>query len=87
VLLVVLTVLIFAAVYLSFAFRRTRAKSEPPIRTLAILPLTSLGGNPNDDYLGLGIANTLITKVNQSGAITVRPYSAVQKYAANKRIR
>jgi len=84
VLLVVFTILIFAAVYLSFAFRRTRAKSEPPIRTLAILPLKSLSGNPNDDYLGLGIANTLITKVNQSGAITVRPYSAVQKYAGQQ---
>ena len=34
-----------------------------------------------DDDLGLGIADTIITKVSQVGALTVRPTSAVRKYA------
>ena len=82
VLLVVVAAGVFVAVYF-LAFRRTPAKSEPPIKSLAILPLKSLSGNSNDDYLGLALANTVITKVNQSGAIKVRPYSAIEKYAAH----
>jgi hypothetical protein len=34
-----------------------------------------------DDYLSLGIADTIITKASQVGALTVRPTSAVRKYA------
>jgi len=81
VLLIITAVGFFLAVYF-LAFRRTPAKSDPPIGSLAILPLKSLSGNPNDNYLGLALANAVITKVNQSKAITVRPYSAIQKYAA-----
>jgi len=81
VLLIITAVGFFLAVYF-LAFRRTPAKSDPPIGSLAILPLKSLSGNPNDNYLGLALANAVITKVNQSKAITVRPYSGIQKYAA-----
>ena len=75
------TIAVFAVLYFFVARRDTPAKPEPPIKSLAILPLKSLSGNPDDDYLGLGIASSLITKMNQSGTINVRPYSAVQKYA------
>ena len=71
---------IAVATYL-LLFRSTEVASEKPIKSLAILPLKSLSGDPNDNYLGLGIADGIITKLSQAGTITVRPTSAVRKYA------
>ena len=51
------------------------------IKSLAVLPLKSLNPVASDNYLGLGIADTIITKVSQAGGLTVRPTSAVRKYA------
>jgi TolB-like protein len=52
----------------------------PPLRSLAVLPFRPLAGNA-DDYLGIGIAADVITRVSQIRELTVRPTSAVQKYA------
>jgi len=46
-----------------------------------VLPLKSLNREAGEDYLGLGIADTIITKVSRVGRLTVRPTSAVRKYA------
>ncbi len=56
----------------------------PParVRSLAVLPFRSLGGASGEDYLGLGIADSIISKVSQVGALTVRPTSAIRKYVA-----
>jgi len=62
--------------------RLAGSSAEAPIRSLAVLPMKSLGSsNSGEDVLGLGMADTIITKVSQIGALTVRPTSAVQKYA------
>jgi TolB-like protein len=45
-----------------------------------VLPLKSLNREAGDDHLGLGIADTIITKVSQVSELTVRPTSAVSKY-------
>lgn len=49
---------------------------------LAVLPFKSLSGDENDTYLGLGIADTLITRLGSTEEIFVRPTSAIQKYAS-----
>lgn len=75
--------LIVAAVVGLFAWRtwRNQPKEFPPeIKALAVLPFKSQIPENQDDYLGLGIANEIITKVSQTGALTVRPTSAVRKY-------
>ncbi len=51
-------------------------------RKIAILPFKSLSGDENDKYLGLGIADTLITRLGTAGQIVVRPTSSIQKYAS-----
>jgi TolB-like protein len=61
-------------------WRGLPAGSQPEIRSLAVLPFKSLNQEPKEDYLGLGIATDIITKISQSGAPTVRPTSAVRKY-------
>lgn len=49
-------------------------------RSLAVLPLKSLNEGAADQYLGLGIADSIISRISQTGALTVRPTSAVRKY-------
>ena len=51
-------------------------------RSIAVLPFTSLSSDSSDEYLGLGMADTLITKLSSVGQIIVRPTSAVRRYSA-----
>jgi TolB-like protein len=52
------------------------------IHSLAVLPLKPLSNDPQDKLLELGIADTVISKISRVGGLTVRPTSAVRKYAA-----
>jgi non-specific serine/threonine protein kinase len=75
--------LIVLAVLLGWKNNWWRGEGREPerIRSLAILPLRAATLQAEDDYLGMGIADTIITKVSQIGELTVRPPSAVRKYA------
>lgn len=53
--------------------------------SIAVLPLEIIGTELNDEYLGLGLADTLITKLSNLRLIHVRPTSAVRKYVGGKR--
>jgi TolB-like protein/tetratricopeptide (TPR) repeat protein len=61
----------------------TKKKLSLPeaVRSLAVLPFKLLGGDLDDEYLGLGIADALITKLSNIRRITVRPTSAVLNFA------
>jgi eukaryotic-like serine/threonine-protein kinase len=82
-LVALLLVTVAAVALLSYVFSRQSSTPAPQtgIKSLAVLPLKSLNRGAGDDYLGLGIADTIITKVSQVGGLTVRPTSAVNKYA------
>ncbi len=72
----------------SFLYFRPRAKPPlppPSPRSIAVLPLAPIGIAPSDDYLGLGIADALITKLANVQQITVRPTSSVRKYQTARR--
>jgi DNA-binding winged helix-turn-helix (wHTH) protein/TolB-like protein/lipopolysaccharide biosynthesis regulator YciM len=63
-----------------------RLKSKPTVvsasnRSMAILPFRPLGAAPQDEYLGLGMADALITRLGSVQRIVVRPVGAVRKYA------
>ena len=57
------------------------AQEAATLRSLAVLPFQTLGAKGADEYLGLGMADALITKLGNTGKIIVRPTSAIQKYA------
>src|SRR5262249_26076828 len=52
------------------------------VHSIAVLPLRSLGGGDEDKFLGLGIADSLITRLTYLREVAVRPTSAVRKYAS-----
>ena len=72
------------------ALEAAPARAELPATTaatgtFAVLPFRALGAGADDDYLGLGLADALITHFSRTGQIDVRPTSAVGKYAAGDR--
>jgi eukaryotic-like serine/threonine-protein kinase len=71
--LALLLVTVAAAVYFSPFSSHGQA-----IKSLAVLPLKSLDAGEN--YLGLGIADAVIRRINQTGKLIVRPTSAVRRY-------
>lgn len=54
------------------------ANEQAQIKSLAVLPLQSV--DPNDHALGFGIADAVIRRISQTGAMTVRPASSVRHY-------
>lgn len=62
-----------------------RSTQGADIRSLAVLPFQTLGSNSPDKYLGLGMADAVITKLANTGKIIVRPTSAIQQYARTEK--
>ena len=49
-------------------------------RSLAILPLQNHGEDSRSDFLGLSLADVLITKLAYVSSLSVRPSAAIEKY-------
>ena len=79
--IVVLVLLGFASlIYGVFLKGRRGSVGSSSIRSLAVLPLKSID-HKDDDYVGIGLADTLITRVSQIEDLTVRQSGSVTKYA------
>jgi TolB-like protein/tetratricopeptide (TPR) repeat protein len=52
---------------------------------LAVLPLLNLSGNAADEYLAVGLADALITRLSRIQRVVVRPTSAILKFADRER--
>ncbi|HSE98863.1 MAG TPA: tetratricopeptide repeat protein, partial [Blastocatellia bacterium] len=81
-------VIVLAGVIYWVAINTTPADTgigQTPFKgSIAVLPFKALGAGEGNEYLGLGMADTLITKLSNIGQIKVRPTSAVRKYADNE---
>jgi DNA-binding winged helix-turn-helix (wHTH) protein/TolB-like protein/Flp pilus assembly protein TadD len=62
-----------------FHIRSAKGQSLSP-RSLAILPLQNHGQDLNSDFLGLSLADVLITKLAYVHTLSVRPSAAIEKY-------
>jgi len=67
-----------------FAYRKYNvakpAVTVASIHSIAVLPLRALNAPNEDAYLGLGIADNLVSRLGNQRRIIVRPTSAVAKY-------
>ncbi len=60
-----------------------RDKNPTPIseiKSIAILPFTNIGGKDEEEYLGNGLSEVLISKLSNIKTIIVRPTSAVREF-------
>lgn len=78
---VVLVILVAVRMAVRHGVGNGQVQAAVTIRSLAVLPFQTLGAKGGDEYLGLGMADALITKLGNTGKIIVRPTSAIQKYA------
>jgi DNA-binding winged helix-turn-helix (wHTH) protein/TolB-like protein len=62
-----------------FHTRSAKQQSLSP-RSLAILPLQNHGQDSTTDFLGLSLADVLITKLAYVHTLSVRPSAAIEKY-------
>jgi TolB-like protein/Tfp pilus assembly protein PilF len=56
---------------------------EKPEKSIAVLPLTILGantGNADDEYLGVGLADAMITRLSSVRRLVVRPTSSILRF-------
>jgi DNA-binding winged helix-turn-helix (wHTH) protein/TolB-like protein/Tfp pilus assembly protein PilF len=51
------------------------------VRTIAVLPFKPLSASASDEYLELGMADALITRLSNLKQVIVRPTSSIVKYA------
>ncbi|MEP6570383.1 MAG: protein kinase [Acidobacteriota bacterium] len=72
-----ITLMLSALAYVWY-WRQTSFMPQSEIKSLAVLPLKSLDAGEN--YLGLGIADAVIRRLNQTGQLIVRPTSTVRRY-------
>lgn len=56
-------------------------EAVPRFKSIAVLPFRSLKPEERNDHLGLGLADTVITKLGALRPIIVRPTGAVLKYS------
>jgi TolB-like protein/Flp pilus assembly protein TadD len=66
--------------YLLISGRSNRRQPISAVKSIAVLPFKALGVDSGDEYLGLGMTDTLITQLSNLSQIIVRPTSAVRKY-------
>lgn len=73
--------LVAVSVYVS-KVRRTAA--DETAHSLAVLPFQSLAAAPDDEHLGLGVTDAVITKLSNIRQLPVRPTDVVMRYADPK---
>jgi DNA-binding winged helix-turn-helix (wHTH) protein/tetratricopeptide (TPR) repeat protein len=66
------------------AVNEKTAETEKILGSLAVLPFNVFGAKSGAEYLGLGLADILITRLSNLRQIVVRPTSAVRKYDATE---
>lgn len=75
--LAVLAVTILAMIGIGVYFL---SESQKPIDSVAVLPFTNVGADPNTEYLSDGITESLINSLSQVSTLRVLPRSTVFRY-------
>lgn len=72
--------LVLAVIAGAIALRGGLFRPAPVTGAIAILPLKPISSAVTENYLGLGIADGVISRLSRTSALTVRPTSAVRRY-------
>jgi len=72
--------LVVAVYYLQTAKRTEETKAGARVKSIAVLPFKFIGATQEEEYLGLGLSDAMITKFGNLRQVVVRPTSAVLKY-------
>lgn len=78
-----------AAYFIHRRYQPAEATQHPalpntPIRSMAVLPLDNIANNTRDEFLSVGLADALVTKLQAIPSLQVRPTSAVLEFRNKK---
>jgi DNA-binding winged helix-turn-helix (wHTH) protein/TolB-like protein/Flp pilus assembly protein TadD len=76
-------VVIGALVYPFLSHRGNRRQSIQSIHSIAVLPFKMIGTGENDEYLGVGLADALTSKLSNLSQLKVTPTGSVLRYNQN----
>ncbi len=79
---VLLLVLLAVPFYFWISGKSKKVNPGAGVRSLAVLPFKLIGAESGDEYLGLGMADALITRLGSLRPVVVRPTNAVRNYIA-----
>src|SRR5262245_40599993 len=85
--LIVMGVVVLAVAMASIAYwRKHVAANVTAIRSLAVLPLENLTGDPTQEYFADGMTDALITQLAQVGELRVISRTSVIQYKGTKKL-
>jgi len=61
-----------------------KSRHAPSAISIAVLPFNHFAGSQSEDYLGLGLCDTLITRLSRVRRFVIRPTSSVVRYSEGK---
>lgn len=64
---------------------RSRVLRVPAVRSLAVLPLANLSGDPDQEYFADGMTDELITRLAQVGSLRVISRSSIMEYKSRSK--
>jgi TolB-like protein len=62
-----------------------RSSAQPQIRSLAVLPLTNMSGDPEQAYFADGMTEELITELSRIASLRVISRTSVMQYKGEKK--
>ena len=78
---IAIAVAVLASVGLVLHKRETPPADEGKLRTIAVMPFSSLGGDRTRDYLRLALPNEVITVLTYNHSLAVRPFASSARFA------
>jgi TolB-like protein len=63
----------------------SRARSEPAVRSFAVLPLVDLSEERREEYFADGLTDALITSLGQVSALTVTSRTSAMHYKGSSK--
>ena len=79
-------VILVGAAFLAWRSLRSRSSNAAPIRSIAVLPLANLSGDPTQDYFADGMTEALITDMSKISALRVISRTSVMHYKGTQRM-
>jgi hypothetical protein len=63
----------------------SHSAAQPQIRSLAVLPLANLSGDPQQEYFADGMTEELITELSRIGSLKIISQTSVRRYKGEKK--
>ena len=77
---IVLLLIVAGALFYAWRLRQTNGSGEPPIRSIAVLPLANTSSDADTDFISDGITDNIIVRLSQVSGLRVTAHTAVFRY-------